>query len=289
MPATGRNKSYRLQSLSIRLHADGFSFFVCDPQTSTLIRGEHFVLNPGETLPGRLLAELERQEYYNNLIDQVFVLVCSPATRVPLEEFRRDEAETLYHFTIGDGEEAASSGQKAAQRCKVIYTILPQLESVELYSIPTDVEEVILQHYPTARFFGAYAMLQERLLRYDTDNAETDTHTLYVCLDSMTMSTFAFSDGHLWVANNFGTKNTSLSNTLYLLLNLWKNMKLDAEHDEMVLIAHTDYDAGTLKTSLEDYIRTVRLLAPKDLFAGAPLAAEKEVPLDLMALLLNRI
>ncbi|MBR1665068.1 MAG: DUF3822 family protein, partial [Bacteroidaceae bacterium] len=95
MPATG-NKSYHPLSLSIRLRADGFSFFVCDLQTSSLIRGEHFRLTDSVSLAEQLSQELTRPDYFNRQIDQCFVLVCTASTRVPLEEFHREEAAALY-------------------------------------------------------------------------------------------------------------------------------------------------------------------------------------------------
>ena len=99
MPATG-NKSYHPLSLSIRIHADGFSFFVCDPQSSSLVRGEHFRRTESIPLAQQLTQELCRPDYFNRQMDQAYVLLCSPSIHVPLEEFRRDEAAALYNFTM---------------------------------------------------------------------------------------------------------------------------------------------------------------------------------------------
>ena len=117
MPETG-NKPYHPLSLSIRIHADGFSFFVCDPQSSSLVRGEHFRRTESVPLAQQLTQELCRPDYFNRQMDQAYVLLCSPSIHVPLEEFRRDEAAALYNFTMTETNQDA---------VRVAYTILPQL------------------------------------------------------------------------------------------------------------------------------------------------------------------
>ena len=99
MQETGKNKAYHTLSLSIRLRADGFSFFVCDLQSGSLMRGEHFTLATGETIAERLVTELSRSDYFNRQINQAFVMTDAASTLVPLEEFRREEVSQLYGFS----------------------------------------------------------------------------------------------------------------------------------------------------------------------------------------------
>ena len=203
MQATG-NKSYHPLSLSIRLRADGFSFFVCDLQTSSLIRGEHFRLADSLSLAEQLTQELTRPDYFNRQIDQCFVLVCTPSTRVPLEEFHREEAAALY---------ALAFNQEDAAEQRVAYNILPQLESAEIYAIPADVEEAVLQFYPTARFFASRAILMERLLLLEEDQPDLQRQ-LYVCSETDGYSLYAFdgdnyyfeSDGVVYGNSEKGSK-----------------------------------------------------------------------------------
>jgi len=276
MPATG-NKSYHPLSISIRLHADGFSFFVCDLQTSNLIRGEHFRLSEGVSLVEQLSQELSRPDYFNRQIDQCFVLVCSPSTHVPLEEFRRDEAAEFYGLTFSDFD---------AARQRVAYNILPHLEIVELYALSTDVEEVILQFYPTARFFASRAILMERLLLLEEDQSSEHAR-LYVCPEADAYSLYAFRQQHLVFANTFGVTNKP--DALYFILNVWKQLELDALHDTLRILAPQEDRDSELQSALAEYIVHVDSLKSEDIFSHVPLASEKQVPLDLMALLLNRV
>ena len=276
MPATG-NKSYHPLSLSIRLRADGFSFFVCDLQTSSLIRGEHFRLADSLSLAEQLSQELCRPDYFNRQIDQCFVLICTPSTRVPIEEFRREEAAALYELTF--------AGQDMSRQ-RVAYNILPQLESAEIYAIPTDVEEVILQFYPTARFFASRAILMERLLLLEEDQPQQAAR-LYVCSEAEGYSLYAFDGRRLRFANTFSI--TSVPDALYFVLNVWKTLALDSLRDSLKFVAPMDERDEQLRTALADYLMHVDVLSPADIFPRVPLAREKQVPVDLMALLLNRI
>ena len=276
MPVTG-NKPYHPLSLSIRLHADGFSFFVCDLQNSSLIRGEHFRRAEDVSLADQLLHELSRPDYFNRQIDQCFVLLCGPSTHVPLEEFRRDEAAQLYQFTF--------SGEDVSQ-LRVAYTILPQLECAELYAVPRDIEEAILQFYPTARFFASRAVLMERLLHHEEDTHQ-ELPSLYVVTEADGYFVCAFQGGHLSFANTFPV--TAAPNALYFILKVWQQLHLDALQNHLVLLTDGSERDQELQRSLAEYLLHADVLTPADLFPRVPLAQEKQVPVDLMALLLNRI
>lgn len=276
MPATG-NKSYHPLSLSIRLRADGFSFFVCDLQTSSLIRGEHFRLTDSVSLAEQLSQELTRPDYFNRQIDQCFVLVCTPSTRVPLEEFHREEAAALYDLAFCQKE---NGGQRVA------YNILPQLESAEIYAIPSDVEEAILQFYPTARFFASRAILMERLLLLEEDMPQ-QLQRLYVCAEDEAYSLYAFDGRRLRFANTF--QLSSVPDALYFILNVWKQLELDQQKDCLKLLNPQGEHDEQLRQALSEYLVNIEVLNPTDIFPRVPLAREKQVPVDLMALLLNRI
>ena len=276
MPATG-NKSYHPLSLSIRLRAGGFSFFVCDLQTSSLIRGEHFLQSDNLSLADQLSRELSRPDYFNRQIDQCFVLVSTSSTRVPLEEFRREDATALYEFTF------ASTGKDIH---RVAYNILPQLECAELFAIPTEIEETILQFYPTARFFSSRAILMERLMLLEEDQPQ-DSARLYLCPEPEGFSLFAFDGRRLRFANTF--QSAAVPDALYFILNVWKSLGLDALKDRLKIVAHEDGYDEELRIDLAEYLLAIDILTPDDIFSRVPLTREKQVPLDLMALLLNRI
>ena len=282
MPATGNNH-YLAFTLSIRLSADGFCFYVCNPQDNSLIRSERFTVSSEEEIAEKLQQELSRKEYFNRNIDQVFVLTCSPSTRVPMELFRREEAQTLYELAFS---------VPNIEQYHIIYNILPRLEAIELYRIRRDIEDIILQFYPTARFFGTNAMLLERLLHIE-EEASPDVRRLYLCMLPEQLSLFHFQNGNLVFANNFPI--SSINDTLYLILYTWKMLDLNVETDHLVTFANelpSKFIASNLShlvKALSDYISHIDSIMSATLFPRIPLAHEKAIPLDLLALLLNRL
>ena len=271
MPATG-SKTHIPQNLSIRLRADGFCFFVCNPHDSSLVRCERFDVGADEDMGERLQTELGRPEYFNHNIDQVFVLSTENITHIPLEEFRRESSEAMYELTFNHPD---------MEKIHVSYNILPHLETVELYSIPREVEHAILQYYPTARFFGAHAMLMERLLRLD--NEKTDGIRLFfIYPDGDNLTVFHFDNGRLRMSNTFTAHNAP--DALYFILYAWKTLGLDAERDHCLLLGQTQW----LK-ELPNYVANIIRINPSMLFPNIPLTKEKDVPLDTAALLLNRL
>ena len=277
MPATG-NKTYHPLTLSIRIHADGFSFFVCDPQSGSLVRGEHFRRADAVPLAAQLQQALTRPDYFNRQIDQTYVLICSPATHIPLEEFRRDEAADLYHLAFA---------AEDLDAVRVAYTILPQLEAVELYAIPRDVEETILQFYPTARFFASRAMLMERLLRFEEDSRRDSSRRLFLCPEEGGFSLFAFDSGHLRLANTYPAESDV--DVQYYTLNVWQLLGMQSLTDHLVLCLADTAQWQELRRGLAEYILHVDTIRHEDLFRRVALAAEQQVPADLKALLLNRL
>lgn len=270
MPATG-SKTYRPLSLSIRLRADGFSFFVCDLQTAGLIRGEHFERDEVQ-FHERLAKELARPEYLNPQIAQAYVLVDGPTTYVPLDHFRRDEANDIYRFTIRRTETDLSVG----------YTILPTLEVVELYALPREVEDIILQFHPTARFFARTAELLERLVHYQAPRPNA-LH-LYQP-DSGTLFAAAIRGDAFCMANTYEV--SSQADTLYFALNLWNTLGMNAATDSIVVIGHPTQKLKDLQNAIAEYLPDVSILTPEQLFPAVALTREKQVPLDLMSLLIR--
>ncbi len=258
------------------------------------MRGEHFTLAQGQTLAQRLIVELSRPDYFNRQINQAYVMTDLPSTLLPLENFRREEAASVYRFAVGS----------AFQNVRVAYSIMPHLETVEVFGIQPDVEEAILQFYPTARFFGTQAMLLERLMRHETETVATgDTsHRLY-CLTAP-LRLYAITDGRITFANSFDT--ASVADAAFFTLAVWKQLGLDALTDTLQLLAphpsnpsnpstpsnpsnpSTPSTPSNLIQELAPYLANIAVLKPQELFVGAPLSKEQQLPLPLMALLLNR-
>ena len=99
MPVTG-NKSLLNYSLSIRLCADGFSFLVYSLGSGQLLLQESLPCAADETLADALERGLQLPRIAGRHYERVVLYSTSPSTRVPLDEFRREDMLAVYRLTF---------------------------------------------------------------------------------------------------------------------------------------------------------------------------------------------
>src|SRR5574344_2768118 len=126
MPATGNN-TFNQHSLSIRLSADGFSFSMYIPsETSPERMYRSFVYHneTGLSLADNMRKAFTQVPFLGETADRVFVVVCSPVTEVPLDDFYPEDADTMYRYCYPD-----------AANVQVLFNRLPSVGLSELFSI----------------------------------------------------------------------------------------------------------------------------------------------------------
>lgn len=173
---------------------------------------------------------------------ELTLLADFPATRVPLDEFRSEEAQALYKITFGN---------QALQGLSLRYEPLATLEVVEVFAVNADAERVVLSHWPTATVRGFYA---EALLQaQSTDKRSQDSQRrLYANLAGSELFLCTFNEGRLHFANTYPAPR--LSNRLYFTLYLWNQLGLDHQKDTCVLQG----DRGEMRQALSKYIRNIQ-------------------------------
>lgn len=241
MPVTGNNSLTRYR-LSIRVHAGGFSFLVTDAVNNTEVSHEIFAVQQGETLLSLLQHVVNRPSLTEVQYQEVQLLMDTPSTRVPLEEFRRDEAQALYRLTFG---------VESTVGREVRYEILPSLEVAELFSVDTEVEKFLLESFPQAKAHGFYGYVLEQTADRDRQR-EGEESCLYVSTQGSEMFLFSYTpDGRLRFANTYPA--STVANQLYFLLYVWKTLGMDQRVDACVLLD----DASGLREELKQYILNI--------------------------------
>ncbi len=272
MQATGNNQPLSY-SLSIRLHADGFSFYGYGTATAAPVATEHYDYRADEpaaaTLQQALAQSVLAGQQQRPLM--VYVLAGGPSMLVPLECFRKEEAHALYRLTY-----------LQEKTGKTYYNILPHLEVAHVFTIDADTEKVLCQHFPNIRFYHSHTMVLEKMGMLETRGNEC----LYVYFREQEIFVFCYRGQQLGFANIFPADHTE--NIIYFILSVWKGLDIDRQEGECVLLgAHAlKPDAARL---LRRYLRNVREAAPADIFRRSALARDPQLPFDLLALLANTI
>ena len=230
MQETG-NKKFTEQNLSIRIFSDGFSF-------STPHSQKEVIAQKGESLEQALETAFNNNALLRPDYDEVNIYADYPSTRIPLDEFRSEEAQALYRLTFG---------QDSLQGMNMHYEMLPALEVIEVFVIDANIENLIMQHYPHATIHSYFGQLLNKMLARDKRKGGEESR-LYVHCNGRQLFLFTYEKGALKFANSFEADN--LSNQLYFLLYVWKQLEMDQEKDICILLGKDK----VLENALKKYI-----------------------------------
>ncbi len=233
MQGTGNNRLIE-QELSIRIFSDGFSFSTPQSQKEVRVEKGQSFLKALEKAFAELV--LLRPDY-----DEVNVMAAYPSTRIPLDEFRSEEAQALYRLTFG---------QDSLTGMNMHYEMLPALEVIEVFVLDQKIEELILQYYPHATIHSYFGQLMNRTLPRDKRKTGTERR-LYAHTGGGLLLVFAFQEGKLLFANSFEANTTA--NQTYFLLYVWKTLGLNQHNDTLILLGQD----RQMQTTLARYITNI--------------------------------
>ncbi|HIY36781.1 MAG TPA: DUF3822 family protein [Candidatus Paraprevotella stercorigallinarum] len=268
MQETGNNLSYT-NNISIRVHADGFSFYCYTPHSVPAIKKETFNLSSEKSAAESLNEAITQSSMLKQEDKAVYGLISSPSIQIPLEYFKKEEASALFHLTYTHQQEK-----------KIYYNILPHLEVVKIFDIPKETEEVLCSHFPTIRFYHIHTMIMEKT----AFQKATDRQQLYIYLHDKEVFLLKYNSQSLHYSNTFPADATD--NIIYYILSVWKLLNMDAETDECVFLGEHQLQNGAI-SALSPYLRNIRTLTNGELYKRSGAGNLPDIPLDVLSLLLN--
>lgn len=266
MQETGNNQS-QTYNLSIRLHADGFSFYSYNPTRTEPVAIEDYIYHEEESVAETLkkaIAQSAIVRKRNNPV--VYGLVTGLSMQVPLECFRKEEAHALYRLTYAQ--------EKTG---KTYYNILPHLEIAQIFTVDHEVERILNQHFPGIRFYHSHTMILEKLWLL----AQKDKRQLYAYFDEKEVFVFGYRAQQLCYANTFPADVAD--NAVYFILSVWKDLKMDVRQEECILLGNGNIKDDTAQL-LARYLQNVRNTNAADIYRRSTLARNQQLPFDLLAL-----
>lgn len=251
MQVTGNNQIH--YNLSIRVTAtDGFSFFVTEAMSGDLMHREDFAKREDELLHRTLAKAMVRPTIQRHDYDSIKVVIDSDSTCIPLEDFNRESLDELYEAVFHDVDLLDN---------EVCYTILPQLEVVEAFTVPRLIRETVSELYPEAVFTNSYAVVMERVANY-CKQRPLATRPLFVYAQSNQLFVFCVFQDRLLFANSFSIDKDQ--NALYFLLSVWKELGLDVR-ENTCFISGDPEPVKQLATEARNYLLHVEELEAVDL------------------------
>ena len=221
MPVTG-NKSILSYSLSIRLCTDGFSFLVHSLGSGQLLLQENLRCAPDESMADALERGLQLPRVAGRRYERVILYSTLPSTRVPLDDFRREDMLAVYRLTF------AGTTVRPEDMC---FQVLPSLEVVEIFPLQASIVQTMKRHYPSALVQGLYGSILCHLA--EMQQGSTLPVSFHVVTLEGGIMIAVLKHGRLHLANVF--RATTNADKLYFILYIWKSLSLDAWHDSCTL------------------------------------------------------
>ncbi|MCD8318528.1 MAG: DUF3822 family protein [Paraprevotella sp.] len=271
MQATGNNQNLS-HSLSIRLTADGFSFYDYTPPHPDSLTRESYLYG-GEGAPVDVLRQALAQSAMIQNAGPAIVrgLVAGPSIQVPLAYFRKEEVNSLYRLTYAQ-----------EKKVRTYYNLLPHLNIAQVFTIDLEIEQALSRRFPDIKLYHNHTMLLEKMWMLTPQEEQR----FYVCFHENEFFVFCFREQRLSYANTFPADLTE--NAVYFILSVWKDLGLDVQNEVCILMGNHAIKNGTAR-SLSRYLRRVQNAVPADIYRRSLLTHIPDIPFDLLSLLVHVI
>lgn len=228
---------------------------------------EHYSLNSSITMAANLREALHTSSILNGQYQRTLVMVDSPVLMIPVDLFHEEEKQELYFHAMTHREQQA-----------VMHTVLPDLNCVALFSIDKDLLAVVNDHLSMPSVIAAMAPVWRHLHQ----RSYTGIHQkLYGYYHDRRLEVFSFGKNRFKFCNTYAVNNCN--NALYYLLSVWKQLGLEAEHDELHLVGELP-DEDALFNEARQFVKRVFYINPSGEFNRAPVTQIAGMPYDLMVL-----
>ena len=260
------------RKITIRIGRNNLSFTMLDAtNTEQPIVYTPYVVKAGITMAVNLRQAFKSDIMIEADVNRADVLLDTPQMLVPIEQFEEDDIKTLFDHAFPAGQE---------QRI-VRYNVLPNLKSVCLFAINKDLNNVINDQFDYVQHIQAMTPVWHHLHQRSFTGRR---NKLYGCFHEKQLDIFSFQQNRFKFANSFEAAH--LSDALYFLLYVWKQLRLDAQHDEIHLVGDIP-DQDALLQELKRYVQKAYLINPAADFQESPATEVPGLPYDLMTLIVK--
>ncbi|MGN0069894.1 MAG: DUF3822 family protein [Prevotella sp.] len=253
--------------LVIRIGRSHLSFSAADSQSDYGVLFEPYALKGGMSMAANLRQALADGGLPFQGFCRVLAMTDSCVLLIPIEEFTEEQADVLYRHVYG------------MERSDVIlHTVLPNQNAVAVFAVNGDLQTVLNDRFTDVRFMP----LMQPVWSYLHKRSFTGMRRkLYVYVHDREADVFAFRQSRFIFCNRFDA--TAISDVAYYILNVWKQLGMDVNHDELHLV-HTEAGNDELTEALKTYIHNTYLLNPSADFNRAPVTGIRNMPFDLQTL-----
>ena len=247
-------------TLSIRLSADGFSFYIHHPSKKDEQVYIDYKVNPSYSMTANIKEMIATTDLLKQNYKQINILVEAPRfTFVPFDIYEDEQAEAIFYHNFD-----------RINNETVLCNILGKSNTVLLFGMDKHAHQLLNESFPSARFFACTSPIVEY---FTIKSREEHNRHLYAIFKKSQVEVYAFDKGRLLLTNIFNCKYTS--DQVYYLLYVWQQLGYNQTKDQLWL-ANSLANKEELLSELRKFLRQVSVLE-------IPIS---NLPIDLQTLLI---
>ena len=263
------NTAKSKRRLVIRASRESLSFSTTEGNEVVFVS---YPLNVSISIAANMREALRTEPLLAESYDRVLVLVDTAVLMVPVSIFREEDQEALYRH--------AFTGQ---EQQVVMHSVLSELNSVAVFSVNKDFRTVIADAFSHVRFMPVATPVWLHMHQRSYTGPRSK---LFGYFHDKRMEVFCFAQNRFKFCNSFAVNNAN--DALYYLLYVWKQLSLDARHDELYLAGDTP-DEEALMEEVQKFVKRVFHIYPSGEFNRSPVTQIDGMPYDLMALYMHKV
>ena len=259
-------------TLYIRISQLEFIFARYDHLRPQTLNYSNYMVKPDISLNANMHEALQKMSLTHGDFSFVRVLVEGPVTLVPLSDFDEEMAEEIYFFNLPE----------QRKRRRVFYDTLSHQESVLLFSVDKDVCHTIEETFPNLLFQSSET---PQLLHFASCSPISSSEgRLFVSIMERRMSVCLLRNGKIKQYNSFRLHHTQ--DAAYYTLRMAQLCGFLPEKDCLYICGRSPL-AEQLHGELSPYLPNVELLKAEEEFNANVAALQKDLPYDMITLLLR--
>ena len=229
-----------------------------------------YALNPGVDQAHQIQSVLDTPEALPANCSEASLLVDSLVVLIPTDEYEADRTSTLYDQTITGHEQEVKMSIK-----------IDQLSCVAVFPIDSATQKTLEKRFSNLHIYPCDWSVWLHFLATDQ---HLHRNPLYGYFHDNGLDIFRFQHDRLRFFNRFAVEQAP--DALYFLLNVWRQLGMDAETDHLVLVGP---QPAELKERLERHLRHVSVSTPAIDIAERQAADIADMPYDLLLMLERQV
>lgn len=259
------------QRLIIRLGRSALAFTVVDPDSAAQpVSYEPYAVNGGISMAANLREAIRTTPLLTRSYHRVQIVIDTPSLLVPVDAYDAATADTLYFHSF-----------PSSQPLAVLASVLPELNCVALFAISKDLKLVIDDHFTAPLYVNSMEPVWRHL--YQRSYSATRSK-LFACFHDERLEVFSFYQQRFRFSNSFPVSHRQ--DALYYILNVWHQLGLQAERDELHLLGEVP-EREELLADVRRFLRRAYYINPTGDFNRSPVTQVEGLPYDLMTLIVK--